>query len=88
MPMSEADLKARQEALASLGVTVDLKSRFAKQAERQAQRDAVPEADRLRMQLNGLIGGVFMNPNSTEATVSAATAKAAVLQNRLAELEQ
>jgi hypothetical protein len=88
MPLSDADLKARQEALASLGVTVDLGQRFAAQAERQARRDAVPEADRLRMQINGLVGGVLMNQNSTEATVSAAIAKAAVLQNRLAELEQ
>jgi len=88
MPLSDADLKARQEALASLGITTSVSEHFAKAEARQARREALSEQDRLKLMLNGLVGGVILNPKATEATISAAVAKATVIQNQLAELGQ
>lgn len=77
------NIQSRQEALNRLGINVSVEDHAAKVLERQARRDGIPIKDRIAMQINGLVGGVLLNPRATLAQISAAEAKIEVLSNKL-----
>lgn len=69
----------RQAALDRLGIKLSVQEVADKAAARQERRDQMTPEQRRAATIQGLVGGVLLNPASTTAMISAAEAKIAVL---------
>jgi len=77
------NIDSRQAALDRLGINVSVQAHADKVQARQERLALIPAEDRIKMTINGLVGGVLLNPGATDAMISAAEAKIAVLSGKL-----
>lgn len=77
------NITSRQAALDRLGIKVSVQAHADKVQARQERLAQISAEDRIKMQINGLVGGVLLNPGATDAMISAAEAKIAVLSGKL-----